>query len=276
MTPQERANDVVWDSDTEHEPGPAQLQYQHQQQEQEQLVPNVETNTNIHSHSPFDRNSHFRKPCRHKSLEQLFNKSNSKGDRSAWPSIARAGKWNSMEQVRKRNDFVGERTRSLPTSRWQSDEGINSGKGVGFWQLSEKLNALRSSRESVAEGKDDSKVKIITASHEPPGLAVIQNFHSEIQTVNHDALCQLKRRPVPRQRILHGENVAERLLNDEETSPAPNDLTEGSSLKRRNSLVIRRNRSKVNNLNINKLILNVNIKRESVLKLPSAISSVNQ
>lgn len=152
-----------------------------------------------------------------------------------------------MEQVRKRNDFVGERTRSLPTSRWQSDEGINSGKGVGFWQLSEKLNALRSSRECVAEGKDDSKVKIITASHEPPSLAVVRNFHTEIQTVNHEDLDQLIRRPVPRQRIFHGENVAERLVNDEEIVPAPVDLADGSGLKRRNSLVIRRNRTKVNN-----------------------------
>lgn len=259
MTLQERANDVVWDSDTEHEPGPPQPQHQQQeQQQQEQEAANIERNTNIHAHSPFNRNSHLRKPCRHKSLEQLFNKSNSKGDRSAWPSIARAGKWNSMEQVRKRNDFVGERTRSLPTSRWQSDEGINSGKGVGFWQLSEKLNALRSSRESVAEGRDDSKVKIIAASHEP---AVVQNFHSEIQTVNHEDLEQLIRRPAPRQRIFHGENVAERLLNDEETRTTPADLAEGSSLKRRNSLVIRRNRIKVNNLKykqVNKLILNVN------------------
>ena len=257
MTLQERTNDVVWDSDTEHEPGPSQPQHQQQeQQRQERQAPNVETNTNTHSHSPFNRNSQLRKPCRHKSLEQLLDKSNSKGDRSAWPSIARAGKWNSMEQVRKRNDFVGERTRSLPTSRWQSDEGINFGKGVGFWQLSEKLNALRSSRESVAEGKDDSKVKIIAASHEP---TVVRNFHSEIQTVNHEDLEQLIRRPVPRQRIFHGENVAERLVNEEETRAGPVDLADGSSLKRRNSLVIRRNRTKVNNLKskqVNKLIVN--------------------
>ena len=259
MTLQERASDVVWDSDTEHEPGPPQPHHQQQeQQEQEQQAPNDETNTNINSHSPFNRNSHLRKPCRHKSLEQLFNKSNSKGNRSAWPSIARAGKWNSLEKFRKRNDFVGERTRSLPTSRWQSDEGINFGKGVEFWQLSEKLNALHASRESFAEGRHNSKVKIITASHDP---AVVQNLHSEIQTVNHEDLQQLIRRPLPRQRIFHGEKVTERLLNDEETRTAPVDLADGSSLKRRNSLVIRRNRTKVNNFKhkqVNKLILNVN------------------
>lgn len=166
-----------------------------------------------------------------------------------------------MEQVRKRNDFVGERTRSLPTSRWQSDEGVNFGKGVELWQLSEKLNALRSSRESVAEVNHDSKVKIITASHEP---AVVQNLHSEIQTVNHEDLQQLIRRPLPRQRIFHGEKVAEKLLNDEETRTAPVDLADGSSLKRRNSLVIRRNRTKVNHLKykqVNNLILNVNMSK---------------
>ena len=233
----------MWDSDTE-EPVPPQPHLQQQEpQQQEQQAPNAETNTNIHSSSPFNRNSHLRKPCRHKSLEQLFNKSNSKGNRSAWPPIARAGKWNSLEQVRKRNDFVGERTRSLPTSRWQSDEGVNFGKGVELWQLSEKLNALRSSRESVAEGKHDSKVKFITASHEP---AVVQNLHSEIQTVHHEDLQQLIRRPLPRQRIFHGEKVAERLLNGEETRTAQVNLADGSSLKRRNSLVIRRNRTKVN------------------------------
>lgn len=155
-----------------------------------------------------------------------------------------------MEQVRKRNDFAGERTRSLPTSRWQSDEGVDFGKGIEFWQLSEKLNALRSIRESVAERKRDSKVKIITASHEP---TVVQNFHSEIQTVNHENLEQLIRRPLPRQRIFHGEKLAERLQNGEETGTAPVDLADGSSLKRRNSLVIRRNRAKVNNVNLNKL-----------------------
>ena len=171
-----------------------------------------------------------------------------------------------MEQVRKRNDFAGERTRSLPTSRWQSDEGTNFGKGVEFWQLSEKLNALRSSRGSVAEGKGDPKVKVVSASHEP---AVVQNFHSEIQTVNHEDFEQLIRRPLPRQRIFHGEKLAERLQNHEETRTAPIDLADGSSLKRRNSLVIRRNRAKVNNSRykqVNKLILNVNRSKGKAFK----------
>ncbi|XP_078366530.1 uncharacterized protein LOC144650680 isoform X3 [Oculina patagonica] len=304
---EERADDVLWESDPENEPGPTQPQQQEQQQPHEQPqheAANVETNTNIYTHSPFDRNSHLRKPCRHKSLEQLFNKSNSKGDRSAWPSIARAGKWNSMEQVRKRNDFVGERTRSLPTSRWQSDEGINFGKGVGFWQLSEKLNALRSSRESVAEGKDDCKVNIIAASLDPhalrdrresvaegkddckvnivaaslaphslrsdresvskgkddckvnviaashnlPSLPTVQNFNTDIQFANHEDLDQLIRRPVPRQRIFHTGNATERLLDDEENRLEAVDHVEGSSLKRRNSLVIKRNRAKTDSL----------------------------
>ena len=249
MTLQERPHDVMWESDTEHEPVP-------EQPAAEEV--NVETNSNsqFQSRSPFDRNSHLRKPCRHKSLEQLFNKSNSKGDRSAWPPIARAGKWNSMEQMRRRNDFVGERTRSLPPSRWQSDEGPNFGKGVGFWQLSEKLNSLRSSKESVAEEKDVYKGNIISGSHRlPPVMAVVQNLNTEIETVNHEQLDQIIRRPVPwtRQRKnTEDENVNERLINDEENRLMPVNHAEGSGLKRTNSLVIKRNRTKVN-INVNNL-----------------------
>ena len=243
----------MWESDTESDPVPAQptppQQQEQQQQQQQEQAENVQTNTNSLAHSPFDRNSLLRKPCRHKSLEQLFNKSNSKGDRSAWPPIARAGKWNSMEQVRKRNDFIGERTRSLPTSRWQSDEGVNFGKGVGFWQLSEKLNALRSSRESVAELKDDFKVNIISASHDPsPNMAVVQNFNTDIETVNHEDLGQLIRRPSLRQRIFHERKIAEKLVISDENRLEPVDHAEGSNLRRRNSLVIKRNLTKVKNI----------------------------
>lgn len=239
---------MVWDSDTVHEPVPTQPAA-------EEL--NVETNSNsqIQSRSPFDRNSHLRKPCRHKSLEQLFNKSNSKGDRSAWPPIARAGKWNSMEQMRRRNDFIGERTRSLPTSRWQSDEGPNFGKGVGFWQLSEKLNTLRSSKESVAEEKDVCKGNIISGSHRlPPVVAVVQNLNTEIEKVNRDQLDQIIRRPVPwpTQRKSRDENDGERLRINEENRLMPVNHAEGSGLKRTNSLVIKRHRAKVN-INVNEL-----------------------
>lgn len=239
---------MVWDSDTVHEPVPTQPAA-------EEL--NVETNSNsqIQSRSPFDRNSHLRKPCRHKSLEQLFNKSNSKGDRSAWPPIARAGKWNSMEQMRRRNDFIGERTRSLPTSRWQSDEGPNFGKGVGFWQLSEKLNTLRSSKESVVEEKDVCKGNIISGSHRlPPVMAVVQNLNTEIEKVNRDQLDQIIRRPVPwpTQRKSRDENDGERLRNNEENRLMPVNHAEGSGLKRTNSLVIKRHRAKVN-INVNEL-----------------------
>lgn len=239
---------MVWDSDTVHEPVPTQPAA-------EEL--NVETNSNsqIQSRSPFDRNSHLRKPCRHKSLEQLFNKSNCKGDRSAWPLIARAGKWNSMEQMRRRNDFIGERTRSLPTSRWQSDEGPNFGKGVGFWQLSEKLNTLRSSKESVVEEKDVCKGNIISGSHRlPPVVAVVQNLNTEIEKVNRDQLDQIIRRPVPwpTQRKSRDENDGERLRNNEENRLMPVNHAEGSGLKRTNSLVIKRHRAKVN-INVNEL-----------------------
>ena len=242
MTLQERADDVVWESDTEQEPGPAQPVAP-------QTNVEIDTNRQLQARSPFDRNSNLRKPCRHKSLEQLFNKSNSKGDRSAWPAIARAGKWNSMEQVRRRNDFIGERTRSLPTSRWQSDEGPNFGKGVGFWQLSEKLNALRSSRESVDDKKDDCKENILSSSHgHRPVMTVVRNLNTDIQTVNHEELDQLIRRPVPRpvQRKIKDENVSERLLDEQENRLHPVNHAEGSGLKRSNSLVIKRNRTKVN------------------------------
>lgn len=231
MVLKEPTSDVMWESDSESDPVPAQpTLHQHEQQQQEHLTANVETNANNITHSPFVRNSLTRKPCRHKSLEQLFNQSNSKGDRSAWPPIARAGKWNSMEQVKKRNDFIGERTRSLPTSRWQSDERVNLGQGIGLWQLSEKLNVLRASRESVA------------ASHEP----VIQNFNTDNQTIFHDDLSQLVRKPSLRQRIFHDKKIAE--TPEDESTPIPGDFAGGSSLKRRNSLVIKRNRTKVTNL----------------------------
>ncbi|XP_027038443.1 ras and EF-hand domain-containing protein-like isoform X1 [Pocillopora damicornis] len=240
----EPTSDVMWESDSESDPVPAQpTLHQHEQQQQEHLTANVETNANNITHSPFVRNSLTRKPCRHKSLEQLFNQSNSKGDRSAWPPIARAGKWNSMEQVKKRNDFIGERTRSLPTSRWHSDERVNLGQGIGLWQLSEKLNVLRASRESVAELKnDDYKVNVIAASHEP----VIQNFNTDNQTIFHDDLSQLVRKPSLRQRIFHDKKIAE--TPEDESTPIPGDFAGGSSLKRRNSLVIKRNRTKTDSL----------------------------
>lgn len=243
MVLKEPTSDVMWESDSESDPVLAQpTLHQHEQQQQEHLTANVETNANNITHSPFVRNSLTRKPCRHKSLEQLFNQSNSKGDRSAWPPIARAGKWNSMEQVKKRNDFIGERTRSLPTSRWQSDERVNLGQGIGLWQLSEKLNVLRASRESVAELKnDDYKVNVIAASHEP----VIQNFNTDNQTIFHDDLSQLVRKPSLRQRIFHDKKIAE--TPEDESTPIPGDFAGGSSLIRRNSLVIKRNRTKVKN-----------------------------
>ena len=243
MTLQERADDVMWESDAEDEPDPAQ------QVAEQTNVETINTKSQPQSHSPFDRNSHLRKPCRHKSLEKLFNKSNSKGDRSAWPAIARAGKWNSMEQVRRRNDFVGERTRSLPTSRWQSDEGPNFGKGVGFWQLSEKLNALRSSRESISKKKDDCKESVVSSSHNhAPLMRVVRNLNTEIQTVIDDDLDRLITRldPSPRKIIIKEESVSERLHNNEENGLFPVNHTDGSGLKRSNSLVIKRNRAKVN------------------------------
>ena len=240
----------MWESDGEHEPDPAQPTAQQT---------NVERKANNlpKSHSPFDRNSHLRKPCRHKSLEHLFNKSNSKGDRSAWPTIARAGKWNSLEQVRRRNDFVGERTRSLPTSRAQSEEGANFGEGVGVWPLSEKLKSLRSSRESMLERKDDYKDSIVTSSHNhAPVMRVIRNLNTEIETVHAEDLDRFVTRPDlgPTQRKISEETISKRLVNSEENKLFPDSRADGYDLKRSNSLVIKRSRAKVNlyerNLNL--------------------------
>ena len=242
VTLQEHTNDVMWESDAEHEPDPAQPTAQ--QTNGDRNANNLPT-----SHSPFDRNSHLRKPCRHKSLEHLFNKSNSKGDRSAWPAIARAGKWNSLEQVRRRNDFVGERTRSLPTSRAQSEEGADFGKGVGVWPLSEKLKSLRSSRESMLERKDDYKDSIVTSSHNhAPVMRVIRNLNTEIETVHAEDLDRFVTRPDlgPTQRKISEETISKRLVNSEENKLFPDSRTDGCDLKRSNSLVIKRSRAKVN------------------------------
>ncbi|XP_068722019.1 ras and EF-hand domain-containing protein-like isoform X2 [Montipora capricornis] len=240
VTLPERANDVMWESDTEHEPDPPQPAAEQA---------DVETNSTRQSQpaqSPFDRNSNLRKPCRHKSLEQLFNKTRSKGDRSTWPSIARAGKWNSMEQVRRSGDFIGQRTRSLPTSRLQSDQGPNFGKGVGFWQLSEKLDALRSSQEKVAEIRDDNRTKFLSSSHSP------MNLKTEIETVRPEFLNRLIRQPAyaqnDQQSSPNEEAVMERLLRDEENRLIPVNHTLTSGLRRTNSLVIKRNRVKTDSL----------------------------
>ncbi|KAM7439151.1 hypothetical protein ABFA07_011420 [Porites harrisoni] len=244
VTLQEHTNDVMWESDAEHEPDPAQPTAQ--QTNGDRNANNLPT-----SHSPFDRNSHLRKPCRHKSLEHLFNKSNSKGDRSAWPAIARAGKWNSLEQVRRRNEFVGERTRSLPTSRAQSEEGANFGKGVGVWPLSEKLKSLRSSRESMLERKDDYKDSIVTSSHNhAPVMRVIRNLNTEIETVHPEDLDRFVTRPDlgPSQRKISEETISKRLVNSEENKLFSDSRADGYDLKRSNSLVIKRSRAKTDSL----------------------------
>ncbi|XP_032237880.2 uncharacterized protein LOC5512636 isoform X7 [Nematostella vectensis] len=110
--------------------------------------------------SPFKRNSILRKPCRHRSLETLDEGEGptGRGNRSAWPPIARAGKWHSMEQVKRRNDFAGERTRSLPHLRTQSADRLDFSTGEGLTQLAEKLNALQKSAEDVKAQTPPNKV----------------------------------------------------------------------------------------------------------------------
>lgn len=259
VTLQEDANDVMWESYTEHAPEPAQSTVEQS---------NIEMNSNSQLHcmqSPFDRNSNLRKPCRHKSLEHLFNKSNGKGDRSAWPSIARAGKWNSMEQVRKRGAFIGQRTGSLPTSRPQSDEGPNFGKEVGFWQLSEKLDALRSSREKVAEIKDLAKANVLSRPHSPV-MTVIQNLNTEIDTASNGHLNQLIKpahTKIHRKLNTKEDRIEERLVDGQEDRLMPVNQAVTPRLRRTNSLVVKRNRLKVNPLKLKQAKL---VFKESVLR----------
>ena len=250
VTLQKHANDVMWEGDTEH--GPVSPQSTVEQS-------NIEMNSNGQLHrvqSPFDRNSNLRKPCRHKSLEHLLNKSNGKGDRSAWPSIARAGKWNSMEQMRKRGAFIGQRTGSLPAPRPISDEGPNFGKEVGVWQLSEKLDALRSSREKLPEIKDLSTANVLSRPHSPV-MTVIQNLNTELDTASNGHFHQLIRKPahaqIHRKLNTKEERIKQRLLDDEEDRLMPVNQAVTPRLRRTNSLVVKRNRLKVNPSKVNKL-----------------------
>ncbi|XP_067038212.1 uncharacterized protein [Acropora muricata] len=241
VTVQNPANDVMWEGDTELGPDTAQSTVEQS---------NIEMNSNGQLHrvqSPFDRNSNLRKPCRHKSLEHLLNKSNGKGDRSAWPSIARAGKWNSMEQMRKRGAFIGQRTGSLPAPRPISEEGPNFGKEVGVWQLSEKLDPLRSSREKVPEIKDLSTANVLSRPHSPV-MTVIQNLNTELDTASNGHLNQLIRKPahtqIHRKLNTKEERIKERLLDDEKDRLMPVNQAVTPCLRRTNSLVVKRNRLK--------------------------------
>lgn len=243
VTVQKQGNDVMWEGDTELGPETAQSTVEQS---------NIEMNSNgqlRRVQSPFDRNSNLRKPCRHKSLEHLLKKSNGKGDRSAWPSIARAGKWNSMEQMRKRGAFIGQRTGSLPAPFPISEEGPNFGKEVGVWQLSEKLDALRSSREKVPEIKDLSTANVLSRPHSPV-MTVIRNLNTELDTASNGHLNQLIRKPahtqIHRKLNTKEERVKERLLDDEKDRLMPVNQAVTPCLRRTNSLVVKRNRLKVN------------------------------
>lgn len=175
-------NDVEWESEPENDTADQQVQ----------LTAETGKEKSVADSSPFNRNSNLRKPCRHKSLEQLQNGSTSKGDRSNWPALARAGMWNSMEQMRKRHEFEGERSKSLPTSRWHSADRIDC-NGAGLWQLSEKLNSLRSSRSSLDKSNED----IINGGEKPfkppAHLTTVQHFRTEIKSDNPSTLSK----PIP-------------------------------------------------------------------------------
>lgn len=145
----ETSGDVIWESDQENETADPEEHKRHQIADRND------------GESPFARNSILRKPLRHKSLDALSSEMDSKaekGDGATLPELKRAGKWNSMEQVRSKNEFAGTRSKSLPTSRCQSSESLNFETGAGLDELSEKLNALRSSQKDLrAEEEDEEK-----------------------------------------------------------------------------------------------------------------------
>lgn len=155
-TPRERikiagreTGDVIWESDQENETADPEEHKRHQ------------IASRSDGESPFARNSVLRKPLRHKSLDALASEMDSKakkGDGATWPELKRAGKWNSMEQVRSKNEFAGARSKSLPTSRCQSSESLNFETGAGLDELSEKLNALKSSQQELKADQEEGEV----------------------------------------------------------------------------------------------------------------------
>ena len=148
-----------------------------------------------------------------------------------------------MEQMRKKNEFMGERSRSLPTSRWQSDERIQTGTAVGFWQLSEKLSALRSSKEVLPDEGEDLKPETMKdVLSDPPLTSLAQRFKTETQTSNNDYASDLIKKPVP---LPKPRTTNEEVASPPPVSPVQSSGVESSSLTRRNSLVVKRNRSKV-------------------------------
>ena len=170
--PESAGNDVEWESEPENNAA----------ESAEQASADSVEKPAASNASPFDRNSNLRKPYRHKSLEQLTGSASGKGDRSTWPEIARAGKWNSLEHVRRKHEsFDGQRSKSLPTSRWQSvgqlDSGSSDGSTGGLWQLTEKLNSLRSSRSTL----DDSTDELRTDEQNPTARSV-ENPITEVQS----------------------------------------------------------------------------------------------
>lgn len=152
--------------------------------------------------SSFNRNASGRKPCPFKSLEQITGGVNNK---TGLPAIVREGKWHSLEQIRKRHEFSGERSKSLPTSRWQSGEKLDFNKGIGLLELSKKLQALRKSQEEIdGDVNGDSNKFGCSKTDQVVDSYLLSDYRNELDFNNTDLLKALsptkKPIPLPRQR----------------------------------------------------------------------------
>lgn len=201
----ESADDVVWDDESDTDT---------LVQQPLSRTSSIETEGPLGS--PFNRNASGRKPCRFKSLEQITGEVNNK---NGLPVIVREGKWHSLEQIRKRQEFSGERSKSLPNSRWQSGEKLDFNKGIGLLELSEKLQALRKSQEQVdIDVNGDSNKFGCSDTDQVVDSYLLSDYRNELDFDNTDLLKALSptKKPVPRPRQRRDVNK-----NENTTFPTP-------------------------------------------------------
>ena len=227
----EESNDVMWEDESDTDT---------LVQQPLSRTSSVETNGPIGS--SFDRNASGRKPCRYKSLEHLTGDSNSVKNKNSLPLIVREGKWQSLEQIRKRQEFSGERSKSLPTSRWQSGEKLDFNRGIGLVELSEKLDALQKSQEDVGidmnedlDMLDNSKTDQVVDSY------ILNNYRNELDFDSAELVKALsptrKPVPLPRQRKIKDCEQDTPHIVPEETDKQSGEVFK-SKVNRFNQLVL--------------------------------------
>ena len=173
--------------------------------------------------SPFNRNASGRKACRYKSLEQIIGNSNQKNGKRTLPAILREGKWHSLEQIRKKHQFSGERSKSLPTSRCQSGEKLDFNKGIGLLELSEKLKALSKSQEQMDDDMNgNSNEFVCSKTDQIVDSYLFNDYRNELDFHDTDLILKAlspakKPVPLPRQQRSFNE-----LKNN--TFPTPDGL----------------------------------------------------